>query len=63
MYPETEMYAIDRLQERTENYKPTVTDRNSVAKAVFTGKKANETPIAEENVAIKMCKAGKNYQL
>ena len=47
----TEVDTNDQLQERTENYEHTVTDRNSVAKLdLHKKKKRIEMSIAEENV-------------
>ena len=42
MYHKTEVGTNDQLQERTENYQPTVTDRNSVVKARSSQEKKSE---------------------
>ena len=55
------METNDQLQERTENYEPTATDRNCVAKARSSQEKNSNK--AEEDVAIKMNKAETNFQL
>ena len=60
--PQDRSCTNDQLQERTENYEPTATDRNSVAKARSSQQKKNSNK-AEENVAIKINKAETNYQL
>ena len=57
MYHKIKVDTNDQLQERAESYKPTVTDRNAVAKLDLRKKKKRiEMSIAEENVAIKKFK-------